>query len=32
VDRHGGQIAVANRVEGGARFVVSLPAAGGAQA
>ena len=29
VDRHGGRIEVANRVEGGARFVVSLPAAGG---
>ena len=30
VDRHGGRIDVSNRVEGGARFVVSLPAAGGA--
>jgi signal transduction histidine kinase len=30
VDRHGGRIEVANRVEGGARFVVSLPATGGA--
>jgi two-component system sensor histidine kinase CiaH len=29
VDRHGGRIEVANRTEGGARFVVSLPAAGG---
>ena len=29
VDRHGGRIEVANRVEGGARFVVSLPANGG---
>jgi len=29
VDRHGGQIEVANRTEGGARFVVSLPATGG---
>ena len=29
VDRHGGRIAVANRAEGGARFVVDLPAAGG---
>ena len=29
VDRHGGRIEVANRAEGGARFVVSLPAAGG---
>jgi signal transduction histidine kinase len=29
VDRHGGRIEVANRVEGGARFVVSLPATGG---
>jgi signal transduction histidine kinase len=26
VDRHGGRIEVTNRVEGGARFVVSLPA------
>jgi signal transduction histidine kinase len=32
VDRHGGRIEVANRVEGGARFVVSLPATGGVQA
>ena len=30
VDRHGGRIEVANRVEGGARFIVSLPSAGGA--
>src|SRR6478609_3904359 len=30
VDRHGGRIAVANRAEGGARFVVDLPATGGA--
>ena len=30
VDRHGGRIEVANRAEGGARFVVNLPAAGGA--
>ncbi|MGH2924762.1 MAG: sensor histidine kinase, partial [Solirubrobacterales bacterium] len=30
VDRHGGRIEVANRVEGGARFEVSLPATGGA--
>jgi signal transduction histidine kinase len=30
VDRHGGRIEVANRAEGGARFVVSLPATGGA--
>jgi signal transduction histidine kinase len=30
VDRHGGHIEVANRAEGGARFVVDLPAAGGA--
>jgi signal transduction histidine kinase len=30
VDRHGGRIEVANRIEGGARFVVRLPAAGGA--
>jgi signal transduction histidine kinase len=30
VDRHGGRIEVANRAEGGARFVVDLPAAGGA--
>lgn len=30
VDRHGGRIDVSNRAEGGARFVVSLPAAGGA--
>ncbi len=30
VDRHGGRIEVANRTEGGARFVVSLPATGGA--
>ena len=29
VDRHGGRIEVANRAEGGARFVVSLPASGG---
>ena len=29
VDRHGGRIEVANRTEGGARFVVSLPATGG---
>ncbi len=29
VDRHGGRIEVANRAEGGARFVVDLPAAGG---
>ncbi|MFL5720576.1 MAG: ATP-binding protein, partial [Chloroflexota bacterium] len=29
VDRHGGRIEVANRLEGGARFVVSLPATGG---
>jgi signal transduction histidine kinase len=28
VDRHGGRIEVANRAEGGARFVVRLPAAG----
>ena len=28
VDRHGGRIAVANRAEGGARFVVNLPAMG----
>jgi signal transduction histidine kinase len=28
VDRHGGKIEVANRAEGGARFVVSLPASG----
>ena len=28
VDRHGGRIEVANRVEGGARFVVRLPATG----
>ena len=28
VSRHGGQIEVANRTEGGARFVVHLPAAG----
>ena len=28
VNRHGGQIEVANRTEGGARFVVHLPAAG----
>lgn len=28
VDRHGGRIEVANRVEGGARFVVRLPPAG----
>jgi signal transduction histidine kinase len=26
VDRHGGEIEVANRTEGGARFVVHLPA------
>ena len=30
VDRHGGRIEVANRAEGGARFVVDLPATGGA--
>ena len=30
VDRHGGRIAVANRAEGGARFVVDLPAMGSA--
>ncbi len=29
VDRHGGRIEVANRAEGGARFVVDLPATGG---
>jgi two-component system sensor histidine kinase CiaH len=29
VDRHGGYIDVSNRAEGGARFVVSLPATGG---
>jgi len=29
VDRHGGRIDVSNRAEGGARFVVSLPASGG---
>jgi signal transduction histidine kinase len=29
VDRHGGRIEVSNRAEGGARFVVSLPATGG---
>jgi len=29
VDRHGGRIEVANRAEGGARFMVSLPATGG---
>ena len=28
VDRHGGRIEVANRAEGGARFVVDLPATG----
>ena len=28
VNRHGGRIEVANRIEGGARFVVHLPAAG----
>ena len=30
VDRHGGRIEVANRAEGGARFVVDLPAGGAA--
>ncbi|MEA2609957.1 MAG: hypothetical protein QOJ75_2200 [Chloroflexota bacterium] len=30
VDRHGGEIEVANRIEGGARFVVHLPAGGAA--
>jgi len=30
VDRHGGRIEVANRAEGGARFVVNLPATGSA--
>jgi signal transduction histidine kinase len=30
VDRHGGRIEVSNRAEGGARFVVSLPATSGA--
>jgi len=30
VDRHGGRIEVANRAEGGARFVVRLPASGAA--
>jgi two-component system, OmpR family, sensor histidine kinase CiaH len=32
VDRHGGRIEVSNRAEGGARFVVSLPATSGATA
>jgi signal transduction histidine kinase len=32
VDRHGGRIEVANRAEGGARFVVNLPAMGTATA
>jgi signal transduction histidine kinase len=30
VDRHGGRIEVANRPDGGARFVVNLPATGSA--
>jgi len=32
VDRHGGRIEVSNRAEGGARFVVSLPATSGSTA
>ena len=32
VDRHGGRIEVANRAEGGARFVVDLPATGNVSA